>query len=457
VLHFVVHLLGTLSFGSTPAYHAENYSPDDNRFDLRPFLYPTRWIRQFRVIDNLVNAPGTKQMMENVESTKQNTIHPESNATTSGSSSSSATTHKPNVGTENKLPTLTKDDYCISFTHVKQAADRIKDKVHRTPVLTSASLNILAGNRNVFFKVEAFQKTGSFKFRGALNAVRKVLEDDAPKDGKPLTVLTHSSGNHAQALALAARLASTPSMPVSATIVMPENTPLVKKNAVDDFGAQIVMTQSTNEARRATAARIQAETGATFVHPSEDPRVIAGQGTVCLEMIQQVKELTKKSTDTPLDAVIIPIGGGGLASGNLITLRALLGDKVKVILAEPAVLDDAKRSFDSGELVAHTADNPLDSVADGLKTTLGPNTWPIVRDLADAVLTVSEKDILVSTKLVWERLKVCIEPSAGVGVAVLLSKEFQETYADCKNVGVILCGGNTDVVQIATKMHERGL
>jgi serine racemase len=299
--------------------------------------------------------------------------------------------------------------YCITFNDVEEAARRIEGSAHLTPVLTSTSMNRSApgADRKFFFKNEAAQRTGSFKFRGALNAIRSVLEAQDPV-ASHLSVATHSSGNHAQALALAAKLSSTDQTKVHATIVMPHATPLVKKNAVKDFGATIVMVESTNKAREEEADRIVEETGATFVHPSENPRVIAGQGTVCLELVKQVRDMGEE-----LDAVIIPVGGGGLGAGNTIALRALLGDKVKIILAEPSMLDDAKRSFEAKELLKHAPDNKCDSVADGLKTTLGPNTWPIVRDLVDDVQTVTEEEILRATKLVWERLKVVIEPSAG--------------------------------------------
>ena len=210
--------------------------------------------------------------------------------------------------------------YCITFDNVLEAAGRIKDIAYRTPVLTSRSL--IDNGKNYFFKVEALQKTGSFKFRGALNAVKAELEK---RDGTSLSVVTHSSGNHAQALALAAKLASTAKTKVSATIVMPKNTPNVKKAAVADFGGNIVMVENTNEAREEEAERIVQATGAVFIHPSEDPRVIAGQGTACLEFVEQIRELGHD-----LDAVIIPVGGGGLAAGNTISLRALLGEKVKV-------------------------------------------------------------------------------------------------------------------------------
>jgi serine racemase len=216
----------------------------------------------------------------------------------------------------------TDQKYCITFEKdVLKAASRIQGAAHKTPVLTSQSL--ISDGKRFFFKVEAFQKTGSFKFRGALNAVKAELEKDQVTS--PFPVVTHSSGNHAQALALAAKLASTETRNVSATIVMPKNAPNVKKAAVQDLGGNIVMVENTNEAREGEADRIVASTGASFIHPSEDPRVIAGQGTVCLEFVEQVKEMGEE-----LDAVIIPVGGGGLASGNIISLRALLGDKVKV-------------------------------------------------------------------------------------------------------------------------------
>lgn len=398
--------------------------------------------------------------------------------------------------------TETETKYCIDFNDVKAAASRIQGTAHRTPVLTSSSIDDLA-KRNLFFKVEALQRTGSFKFRGALNAVRSVLshppsliiaKDNDDESKGVLSVVTHSSGNHAQALALAAKLSSTEKTTVEATIVMPYSTPLVKKAAVEAFGGIIVMAESTPEAREEAADRILTEKGGgkctlaffssssecsrfdsscgcfwfshhfrcfffptklVFIHPSEDPRVIAGQGTVCLEFVEQVKELGIKQ----LDVVIIPVGGGGLASGNIVTLRALLGDKVKIVLAEPSVLDDAKRSFEAGELLKHAPDNKLDSVADGLKTTLGPNTFPVVCDKVNDIITVTEEEILKATKLIWERLKIAIEPSAGVGVAVALSTAFATKYPAqaFQNVGVILCGGNVDILKIAKKMEENGL
>lgn len=354
--------------------------------------------------------------------------------------------------------------YCISFKDVQCAAQRIKGTAYETPVLTSTSINDITTavglsqqqhRQKFYFKVEAMQRTGSFKFRGALNAVRAILEKEDQEEVSTthLQVVTHSSGNHAQALALAAKLSSTETKQVTATIVMPESTPIVKKNAVIAFGGIPVMTANTNEAREFEADRIRIETGATFIHPSEDPLVIAGQGTVCLEFMEQVQTIHHVT----LDAVIIPVGGGGLASGNTITLRAMFGDDITIILAEPQLMDDAKRSFDTKTLLQHHPDNTLNSVADGLKTTLGPNTWPIVRDLVDDIITVSEYDILKATKLIWERLKVCIEPSAGVGVAVALSDTFNDKYPNLTNIGIVLCGGNVDVIKVSHLMQELGI
>lgn len=348
---------------------------------------------------------------------------------------------------------MSKEEHCISFENVKEAADRISGIVNRTPLFAGPpSMNV--HNKTFFFKAEAMQHTGSFKFRGALNAIQYELA--TRDDASSLAVVTHSSGNHAQAVALAAKMSNTDKRPVSATIVMPKGAPAIKREGTLAYGAEVLLVDNTNEAREEGANIIVEERGAVFIHPSENPLVIAGQGTTSLEILEQIKEF---GVEKP-DAVIIPVGGGGLASGNAVALRGALGDKVKIILAEPMELDDAKRSFDAGERLKHSLDNKLDSVADGLKTTLGVNTWPIVRDLVDDIYTVSEKDILRSTKQVWEKLKVCVEPSAGVSVAVAMGEEFNRKYSaddGIKNVAVILCGGNVDIIKTAKMMEGFGL
>lgn len=345
------------------------------------------------------------------------------------------------------------EQHCIVFDDVLEAAGRVNGVVTRTPLLAAPpAMNV--HDKVFYFKVEAMQRTGSFKFRGALNAIQYQLSIAA--NTTALAVVTHSSGNHAQALALAAQAASTDERQVKATIVMPKGAPAIKQEGTRSYGGEIILVENTNEAREEEADRVVAERGAIFIHPSENPQVIAGQGTASLELMEQLKDF---GVEKP-DAVIIPVGGGGLASGNAVALRGRLGNDVKIILAEPARLDDAKRSFDAGEPLKHAPDNKLDSVADGLKTTLGPNTWPIIRDLVDDVYTVSEEDILRATKMIWEQLKVCIEPSAGVGVAVAMGDEFNTKYTlenGIKNVVVILCGGNVDIFKTCKLMEAMGL
>jgi len=327
--------------------------------------------------------------------------------------------------------------HCISFDDVKAAHERVKPFVHCTPVLTNSYFTGESGRSGVYFKAEAFQKTGSFKFRGATNAVQS-LSDEVAAAG----VCTHSSGNHAQALSVAARNRGIP-----AHIIMPDTAPAPKQAAVRGYGANVTICSPTE--REAECSKISKATGATVIHPSENPRVIAGQGTVSLELVEQVKEMLPDGEK--IDVVIIPVGGGGLASGNSVGLRGLLGDGVKIVLAEPEIADDAFRSKAAGELLGHPTATPPNSVADGLKTTLGPNTWPIVRDLVDEIMTVSEAEIMRCTRVCWERMKVCIEPSAGTGLGVLLSDEFKTKYPvdEYKNVAVVLCGGNVDIIKFA--------
>lgn len=357
------------------------------------------------------------------------------------------------------------DKYVIEVQDVLNAAKTISNAVHRTPVLTCDNINRLASDealepRSLFFKCELFQKSGSFKARGACNAVFQLPEDDLPRG-----VCTHSSGNHAQALALAANIRG-----ARAQIVMPSNAPEVKKQAVLGYGASICECAPTQKAREDAAAAVVAETGAVFIHPSENPFVIAGQGTVALEILEQVKELL--SFGEKLDVVVIPIGGGGLISGMSTVLKALSPD-TKVIGAEPRLADDAYWSKKLNALCDHaaalqqrtqeqqsenvnsdiTSNNPNvlgETVADGLRTVLGPNTWPIVRDKVDNIVRVGEEEILRAMELVYTRMKLAIEPSAAVSLAVALSDEFKKTVSG-KNVAVVLCGGNVDVRKLPFK------
>ena len=304
-----------------------------------------------------------------------------------------------------------------NFEHVQEAARRIKGIAHRTPVVTCSSLDEMAGAQ-LFFKCENFQKVGAFKFRGACNAIMK-MDEAAARRG----VLTHSSGNHAQAIALAAKMRGIP-----AHIVMPENAPTVKRLAVEGYGARVIPCVPTLEARETTAAAVAAETGATFVHAYNHPDVIAGQGTAAMELLEEVPDL---------DLIIAPIGGGGLMSGTCIAAKGI-NDGVRIIGAEPLGADDAARSMAAGQLILQRGPN---TIADGLLTSMGDLTWPIIRDKVERVVTVTEEDIVAHMRLTWERAKLLIEASSATAVAVALSPAIRPA----KKVGVILTGGNVDL------------
>ena len=306
----------------------------------------------------------------------------------------------------------------VSLVDIHQAAKRIQPYIHRTPVLTNESLNLLV-NAQVFMKCENFQKVGAFKFRGASNAVWSLTDEEAEKG-----VVTHSSGNHAQALALAAKMRGIP-----AYIVMPSNAPQVKKNAVAGYGGQITFCEPTLEARESTMESIRQRTGATVVHPYDNEKVIAGQGTAVLELLEDVPDL---------DVVIAPVGGGGLLSGTSIAATETKRG-IRVIAAEPEMADDAFRSIQAGKIIP--SDNPK-TIADGLLTSLGLLTFPIIQSRVEKIVTVSEESIIAAMKFVWERAKIIIEPSAATVIAVLWEKKIDLSHL---KVGVILSGGNVDL------------
>jgi threonine dehydratase len=309
----------------------------------------------------------------------------------------------------------------LTLTDIQRAAQRIRPYIHRTPVLTNESLNRKVGVQ-VFLKCENMQKVGAFKFRGACNAVFSLSDEQAVRG-----VCTHSSGNHAQALALAARLRGIP-----AYIVMPDNAPSVKKDAVSDYGGRITYCAPTLEAREATLRRVYESTGANVVHPYNDERVIAGQGTAALELLEDVPNL---------DVVIVPVGGGGLLSGTSIAATGIKPG-IRVIAGEPEMADDAHRSLSAGEIIPSV--NPK-TIADGLLTSLGTLTFPIVQQHVEQIVTVSEQGIIDSMRFVWERVKIIIEPSAAVAVGVLWERKLD--LAGLK-VGVILSGGNVDLQRL---------
>ncbi|MCZ6835101.1 MAG: pyridoxal-phosphate dependent enzyme [Planctomycetota bacterium] len=318
-----------------------------------------------------------------------------------------------------------KTTYGVDIEDVRAAAKRIAPYAHITPIMTCATIDELAG-RSVLFKCENFQKIGAFKFRGACNAIMGLPDDIAAKG-----VVTHSSGNHAQAVALAAKLRGIP-----AHIVMPNNSVVVKKNAVLGYGAKVYECEPNEQSRHEVGERVENETGATFVSPFDDPAIIAGQGTSALEFLDQ----TSDSGGRGLDAIITPIGGGGLISGTAITCSSLQ-PSMKIFGAEPKMADDAARSLAKGEFVP--VENPQ-TIADGLRTSTGKYTWPIIRDHLAGITTVSEEDIVKAMRLVWERMKILIEPSSAVAVAAVLSPELK-AIPGIDRIGIIISGGNVDI------------
>lgn len=327
--------------------------------------------------------------------------------------------------------------YAATLQDVEAAAGRLKGRAHVTPVLTCTALDSRAG-RALHLKAEVFQKGGAFKFRGAFNAVAAL-----PADARDRGVVTHSSGNHAGALALAAKLAGVP-----AHIVVPRGAPACKLAAIVEYGGKIYECEPNVAAREARCAEVQAETGATLVPPYNYGPVIAGQGTISLEFLRQVPEL---------DAVVVPVSGGGMLSGIALAAKALK-PSIKVLAAEPVGRSgdraDCAASLAAGELVKLTEP---DTIADGLRAKLGDLTWAIIKDHVDGVVTVAEDEIVDAMQLVFERVKVVVEPSGAVGVAAALSEGFKSNpeYNGLKNVGVILCGGNLDLAPLFGGLRAR--
>ncbi len=313
----------------------------------------------------------------------------------------------------------------IELQDIVDAAERISKHAHITPVLSSTRINKLCGC-NIFFKCENMQRVGAFKFRGALNAVSSL-----PLEVLSKGVVTHSSGNHAQALSLAAKIFKIP-----AYIVMPENAPKVKINAVREYGGNIIFCIPTLEARESSSAKVIEETGAKFIHPYDDYRIIAGQATCAYEFLNQLEKEP--------DVIIAPVGGGGLLSGTAISVKSLL-PRTKVYGAEPKMADDAFRSFEAGYIIPQT--NPQ-TIADGLLTSLGEKTFEIIKDKVDKILLCSEDQILFAMRLMFENLKTVVEPSGAVGLATILDNPHM--FAG-KDVGVIISGGNIDVAEFKWK------
>ena len=310
---------------------------------------------------------------------------------------------------------------------IVEAHARIAPKIHRTPILSSASLDALTGAR-VFFKCENFQKTGSFKIRGAANAIFSLTDEQAARG-----IVTQSSGNHGAAIACAGAWRG-----VKTWVVMPRNVPAVKFRAVEGYGALITLCDATVSARNATAARVQAETGAYLVHPYDDDRIIAGQATAAKELLEEISDL---------DAVFAPVSGGGLLSGTCLGAKGMRPG-VRVFGCEPEQADDAYRSITSGTLQSQES---CDTIADGLRSALAPRTFAILRNYVDGILLATEEEIIAATRLVWERMKIIIEPSSAVAIAPLLRAGTIPAMnlparpdGGAPKVGVIFSGGNVD-------------
>jgi threo-3-hydroxy-L-aspartate ammonia-lyase len=315
-----------------------------------------------------------------------------------------------------------------TFEDVVLAAERLAGVAHRTPVLRSRTLDELL-SAHAFLKAENLQRAGAFKFRGAYNAISRLRPEERARG-----VLTYSSGNHAQAIALASRL-----LGAQATVVMPEDAPATKRAATVGYGARIVTYDRAREQREAVAARIQADGDPVLIPPYDHPDVIAGQGTAAKELFEETG---------PLDVLVVPCGGGGLLSGSALAGRKL-SPEARVLGVEPEAGDDATRSFRTG--VLQTVDNPQ-TIADGARTTsLGALTFPLVRAHVDDMVTVSDDDLVRAMRLLWERMKVVVEPTGALGLAALLSGK---VAAAGKKVGVVLSGGNVDLRQ-ALALFER--
>ncbi len=306
----------------------------------------------------------------------------------------------------------------ISCSAVLEAADRLAPWAHRTPVLSSRTLDEAVGG-SVFLKCENFQRAGAFKFRGAMNTLLQLSETERSRG-----VVTHSSGNHGQALALAGRLSG-----VKVCVVMPKTAPTVKRRATLAYGAEVVSCEPTLDSREATVARLIGDHGYTLVHPFDDWRVAAGQGTAALELLDEVGSL---------DYLVAPIGGGGLAAGCALALEAR-GSKAKLVGVEPAAVDDAKRSLEAGERLPS---GDARTIADGLKASIGVRPFSLLRNRLWKVFTSSEDQTIDALQYLWERLKIVVEPSSTVAFAPILNQAFSMKGA---RVGLIVSGGNIDV------------
>ena len=309
----------------------------------------------------------------------------------------------------------------VSLKDIESAHERIQPFIHRTPVLTNTSLNDETG-ANLFFKCENFQKAGSFKIRGATNAVELLSNNDFNKG-----VATTSSGNHGAALSMAvSRRGGT------TKVVMPHNTPLIKVNNVKRNGGEVVWCDPDQKYRESVLKEVVDKTGSTVIHPYNDERIMAGQGTCAKELLEDVPKL---------DAIVSPVSGGGLLSGSLIAAKTM-SPSIKVYGAEPKEADDAYRSLKKGSIVANKT---INTICDGLRAQIGTKTFPVIQELVDEIITIDEQEVVESLRMVWERLKIIVEPSCSITLALVLKRK---ALFEGQNVGLILSGGNVDLNEL---------
>ncbi|KAL3498821.1 hypothetical protein ACH5RR_041553 [Cinchona calisaya] len=313
--------------------------------------------------------------------------------------------------------------YAADISSIKEAQKRISSYVHKTLVLSSETLNSFCG-RMLYFKCECFQKGGAFKFRGACNAIFSLDDTQAGKG-----VVTHSSGNHAAALALAAKIRGIP-----AYVVVPKNAPKCKVENVKRYGGQIIWSEASMQSREEITTKVLQETGGVMIHPYNDRQIISGQGTISLELLEQVPQI---------DTIIVPVSGGGLISGVAIAAKSI-NPSIRILAAEPKGANDAAQSKAAGEIVKLPETK---TIADGLRAFLGELTWPVVRDLVDDIIVVEDNEIIEAMRHCYEILKVAVEPSGAIGLAAVLSDSFRNNPAwkDCKHIGIIVSGGNVDL------------
>ena len=306
----------------------------------------------------------------------------------------------------------------VNYNHIKSAHKRISNFIHETPIFSSHNINTKT-SADLFFKCDNFQKTGSFKIRGAVNTILQLSKKELASG-----IITTSSGNHGAAVSAAAK-----KLGANVTIIMPDNTPKVKVDNVRRYGGDIIFCEPNIKAREDTLRKIVNNTGSTIVHPYNDERIMAGQGTCAKEMLEDIPTL---------DIIVSPVSGGGLLSGTLVASKNMK-NSIKVFGAEPDEADDAFQSLKHGKIIPNKT---INTVCDGLRAEIGSKTFPVIQDLVDGIETVSEKDILESLRMIWERMKIIVEPSCSISLAMVIKNS---NLFKNKNVGLIMSGGNVNL------------